>query len=244
MSDFDPSPAILPLELADLTFEVNGRRLVDGISARLEAGPRTLILGANGAGKSLILRLAHGLLQPTAGSVRWCGPGAANAPRRQAMVFEETVLLRRSAAANVEYALAIHGVDRQTRRARVAEVLARTGLTALAGRPARVLSAGERQRLSLARAWALEPEVLFLDEPTASLDPSATRAVEDLIHGIGASDTKIVMTSHDLAQARRLADEVWFLHAGKLLERAPAQAFFERPESDPGRAFLRGELLW
>jgi tungstate transport system ATP-binding protein len=144
----------------------------------------------------------------------------------------------------VEYALAIHGVDRQTRRARVAEVLARTGLTDLAGRPARVLSAGERQRLSLARAWALEPEVLFLDEPTASLDPSATRAVEDLILSIGASDTKIVMTSHDLAQARRLADEVWFLHAGKLLERAPAQAFFERPESAPGRAFLRGELLW
>jgi tungstate transport system ATP-binding protein len=210
-------PSILPLELSDVVYQARGRRLVDGVSARLEAGPRTLILGANGAGKSLTLRLAHGLLEPTSGSVRWCGPGAADARARQAMVFERAVLLRRSAAANVDYALAVRGVPRAERRGRVNEMLDKTGLSSLAERPARVLSAGEQQRLAVARAWSLDPEVLFLDEPTAALDPSATRAVEELILAIAAADTKIVMTTHDLAQARRLADEV---------------------------AFLRGELLW
>jgi tungstate transport system ATP-binding protein len=126
----------------------------------------------------------------------------------------------------------------------VAEVLEKTGLSALADRPARVLSAGEQQRLAVARAWVLAPEVLFLDEPTAALDPSATRSIEELIEAIAAADTKIVMTTHDLAQARRLADEVLFLHRGVLIERTPAQHFFERPESEEARAFLRGELLW
>jgi tungstate transport system ATP-binding protein len=237
-------PSILPLELSNLVYAVRGRRLVDGVSARLEAGPRTVILGANGAGKSLTLRLAHGLLEATSGSVRWCGSGAAEARTRQAMVFERPVLLRRSAAANVDYALAVRGVPRADRRDRVREMLGKTGLSALAERPARVLSAGEQQRLALARAWSLRPEVLFLDEPTAALDPSATRAVEQLILTIAAADTKIVMTTHDLAQARRLADEVIFLHRGALLERAPAKAFFEQPKSLEAQAFLRGELLW
>jgi tungstate transport system ATP-binding protein len=107
-----------------------------------------------------------------------------------------------------------------------------------------VLSAGEQQRLAVARAWVLAPEVLFLDEPTAALDPSATRSIEELIEAIAAADTKVVMTTHDLAQARRLADEVLFLHRGVLIERTPAQDFFERPESEEARAFLRGELLW
>jgi tungstate transport system ATP-binding protein len=236
--------SILPLELDQLGYEVGGQRLIDELSVCLEAGPRTLILGANGAGKSLTLRLAHGLLAPTSGAVRWCGSGGANARWRQAMVFERPVLLRRSAAANVDYALGLRGMPRRRRRACVAEVLEKTGLSALADRPARVLSAGEQQRLAVARAWVLAPEVLFLDEPTAALDPSATRSIEELIEVIAAADTKIVMTTHDLAQARRLADEVLFLHRGALIERTPAKHFFERPESEPARAFLRGELLW
>lgn len=243
-SKAEDGASILPLELDRLSYEVGGRRLIDQVSVCLEAGPRTLILGANGAGKSLTLRLAHGLLAPTSGAVRWCGGGGADARWRQAMVFERPVLLRRSAAANVDYALGLRGVPRRRRRARVAEVLEKTGLSALADRPARVLSAGEQQRLAVARAWVLAPEVLFLDEPTAALDPSATRSIEELIQVIAAADTKIVMTTHDLAQARRLADEVLFLHRGALIERSPAKHFFERPESEPARAFLRGELLW
>ncbi|MBW2275655.1 MAG: ATP-binding cassette domain-containing protein [Deltaproteobacteria bacterium] len=236
--------SILPLELRDVSYGVREQLLLKAIRLRLEAGGMSVILGPNGAGKSLTLRLAHGLIEPTSGRVCWLGAGAAEAALRQAMVFERPVLLRRSAAANVDYALALHGVGRAARRLRVAEVLEKTGLAAIAQRPARVLSAGEQQRLTLARAWALSPEVLFLDEPTAALDPTATRSVEAIIENIAASGTKIVMTTHDLGQARRLADEVVFLARGELLEHTPAAEFFEAPRSAEAQAFLKGELLW
>ena len=119
-----------------------------------------------------------------------------------------------------------------------------TGLSPLANTSARVLSIGEQQRLALARAWALRPQVLFLDEPTASLDPAATRAVEEIVMRIHASGTKIVMTTHDLAQALRLAEEVVFLHRGRLIEHAPASEFFRAPRTAEAQAFVRGELLW
>jgi tungstate transport system ATP-binding protein len=240
--------SMLPLELREVGFAVAGQALLRGISCRIEAGAPSVVVGPNGAGKSLTLRICHGLLAPTSGEARWLGvDGASTDPSlrgRQAMVFERPVLLRRTAAANIEYALALAGVPRAERAARVADVLARTGLAALAGRRARVLSAGEQQRLALARAWAREPEVLFLDEPTAALDPSATRAVEQLITDIAAAGTKIVMTTHDLGQARRLAGEILFLCGGELVERAPAAKFFEAPESPEARSFVQGELLW
>lgn len=233
--------AILPLGVRDLVYEAGGRRLIDGLSFDLEAGLRSVILGSNGAGKSLTLRLCHGLLWPTAGSVRWMGP--APAPHEhQAMVFQHPVMLRRSVVANLAYALACYGVARRARRARVEEALDSTGLAALAHAPARVLSVGEQQRLALARAWILRPEVLFLDEPTASLDPAATRAVEEIIMAIDAAGTKIVLTTQDLGQARRLAQEVLFLHRGRLIERAEAGRFFARPTTPEARAFIAGEL--
>ena len=240
------SPSILPLQLDGLSYSVGGERLVDGISVRVEAGPRTVILGHNGAGKSLLLRLCHGLLTPSAGRVIWSdhGLGAAWVERRQAMVFQHPVVLRRSARANVTYGLALAGVSWRERRRQAEEALAEVGLAELADRPARALSGGERQRLALARAWALHPEVLFLDEPTASLDPAATRAVETVIAAFDMAGTKIIMTTHDLGQARRLADEVLFLHKGRLLEHAPATEFFERPRTPEGRAYIAGELVW
>jgi tungstate transport system ATP-binding protein len=235
---------ILPLELDHLAFETVGKRLIDGISLILGGGPRTIILGPNGAGKSLLLRLCHGLLQPTSGTIRWRGPGASGNGRRQAMVFQHPVMLRRSAAANIDYALRLKSIPRGLRRARVREVLDDTGLADLAHRPARTLSIGEQQRLALARAWAAAPEVLFLDEPTANLDPSATRAIEDAIAAIDLTGTKIVMTTHDLGQARRLADEIVFLHRGRLLEQRPATEFFARPATPEAAAFIEGRLLW
>ncbi len=251
MSEPTPQTSILPLALEDLSYEVAGRRLLDGVGTRIDAGAPTVVLGPNGAGKSLLLRLAHGLIEPSEGRARWCGvtrsdagPAERVARRRQAMVFERPVHLRRSAAANIEYSLVLRGVARGERRRRVAEVLAKTGLTGLAGRSARVLSAGEQQRLALARAWVIEPEVLFLDEPTAALDPAATRAIETLIQAVSDSGTKIIMTTHDLGQARRLAGDILFLCAGRLLERADAAQFFDSPESDEARAFLRGDLVW
>jgi tungstate transport system ATP-binding protein len=202
-------------------------------------------MGPNGAGKSLLLRLLHGLLRPSAGQVRWNGrPPDRAVRRRQAMVFQKPVLLRRSAAANVAYALRVHGgLSGTERRQRVAQVLDQAGLGALAKRSARVLSGGEQQRLALARAWATRPEVLLLDEPTANLDPAGAHAVERLIAEIRARGTKIVLTTHDLGQARRLGDEVLFLHRGRLVEQTPAATFFERPQSEQARAFLAGELV-
>jgi len=234
---------ILPLDLAGVGFEAGGRRLIHDLSARFAAGPRSIVLGPNGAGKSLLLRLCHGLLRPTQGHITWAGATTRDTRRRQAMVFQRPVLLRRSAMANVAYPLALRGVARGERRARAAQALKRAGLSALAERPARVLSGGEQQLLAIARAWVTEPEILFLDEPTSSLDPAATRAVEALILMVHAAGTKIVMTTHDLGQARRLGDEVLFLHGGRLIERGPAEAFFADPQTAEAAAFIKGDLL-
>ncbi|MBL6928246.1 MAG: ATP-binding cassette domain-containing protein [Rhodospirillales bacterium] len=235
---------ILPLHVADLTFSVGGANLIDGISFALEAGPRTIVLGPNGAGKSLLLRLCHGLIKPSSGEVTWKGANGSDPARHQAMVFQRPVMLRRTVSANVEYALGLRGISHSDRREKIDEVLSRTGLQKFARTPARVLSFGEQQKLALARAWALNPQVLFLDEPTASLDPAGTRAVEQIIAAIHKGGTKIVMTTHDLGQARRLGDEILFLHQGKLIEKTEAQSFFERPASNLGQAFLNGDLLW
>jgi tungstate transport system ATP-binding protein len=232
---------ILPLAVESLRFEAGGKTLIKDISFRLEAGARTIILGSNGAGKSLLLRHCHGLITPSAGRVIWSGDGDPS--RAQAMVFQRPVMLRRSALANIVYALAAHDVPRSEREPRAIEALKLAKLGRVADRPARVLSGGEQQRLALARAWAVRPEVLFLDEPTASLDPVATRGVEDLIAAIHAAGTKIVMTTHDLGQARRLADEVIFLDRGRLLEQSKAADFFKLPQSETASAFLAGELI-
>jgi len=239
-----PQPNILPLKVDNISFEGGGKRLIKDLSHSFNAGPRTVILGPNGAGKSLFLRLCHGLLQPSAGKVHWQGELGDTPIPHQAMVFQRPVMLRRTVAANAGYALALRGIPRSERRDRVADALQRTGLTRLADSPARVLSFGEQQKLALARAWALRPRVLFLDEPTASLDPAATHTIEDVIAAFHDAGTRIIMTTHDLGQARRIADEVMFMHRGRLLEFSPAEKFFTGPENDLAQAFLRGELLW
>ncbi|MFO0144758.1 MAG: ATP-binding cassette domain-containing protein, partial [Betaproteobacteria bacterium] len=169
---------------------------------------------------------------------------AGDAARRQAMVFQRPVMLRRSVLANAVYPLKLAGIAAAEREPRARAALEMVGLAALADRPARRLSGGEQQRLALARAAALSPEVLFLDEPCASLDPTATRAVEEIVGTLAARGTKIVMTTHDLGQARRLAGEVLFLNRGRLREQTPAAAFFNQPASPEAAAFLRGELVW
>jgi tungstate transport system ATP-binding protein len=223
---------ILPLRLEGVSF----RDIIAPLSLELAAGPSTIILGANGAGKSVLMRLMHGLLEPSAGKVRW------NSAGRQAMVFQRPVMLRRSALANVVYALEAAGAAQAEKIAM--DALEEVGLAHLARRPARVLSGGEQQRLALARAWALHPEVLFLDEPTANLDPGATREIENLIKAFDAAGTKIVMSTHSLGQARRLGDEVIFLHQGRVAERAAIDRFFPQPASPEAAAFVKGELPW
>lgn len=236
--------SILPLQLRDVALSIDGGELLREISLQLESGPRTIVLGANGAGKSLLLRVCHGLIGPSRGAVEWANATWDGRRKRHAMVFQKPILLRRSVQANVAYALKLMGMAHAERATRVHESLDLVGLTEFAARPARQLSGGEQQRLALARAWAMAPEVLFLDEPTASLDPGATQSVERIIGEIHASSTKIVMTTHDLPQARRLADEVVFLHRGAILEQSPADRFFANPQSDTAKAFLEGKLVW
>jgi tungstate transport system ATP-binding protein len=231
---------ILPLRAEGLGFSAGVIAILSDVSLTLEAGSPSIIVGPNGAGKSVLLRLLHGLLAPSTGRVLWAGDAA----RRQAMVFQRPVLLRRSVLANAVYPLKLAGVAAAEREPRARAALEMVGLTALADRPARRLSGGEQQRLALARAAALSPEVLFLDEPCASLDPTATRAVEEIVGTLAARGTKIVMTTHDLGQARRLAGEVLFLNRGRLREQTPAAAFFNQPATPEAAAFLRGELVW
>jgi tungstate transport system ATP-binding protein len=223
-----------------LGFSAGGIAILSEVSLTLEAGSPSIIVGPNGAGKSVLLRLLHGLLAPSTGRVLWAGDAA----RRQAMVFQRPVLLRRSVLANAVYPLKLAGVAAAEREPRARAALEMVGFAALADRPARRLSGGEQQRLALARAAALSPEVLFLDEPCASLDPTATRAVEEIVGTLAARGTKIVMTTHDLGQARRLAGEVLFLNRGRLREQTPAAAFFNQPATPEAAAFLRGELVW
>jgi tungstate transport system ATP-binding protein len=242
MSDtLNNKPSILPLVLDGVTFEAGRLELIKSISVRFESRARSIIIGPNGAGKSLLLRLCHGLIEPSRGTVSWRGEAARHA---QAMVFQRPVMLRRSVTANVEYGLKLRGVAKSDRRELIDEALERTGLRRRADAPARSLSIGEQQRLAVARAWALRPQVLFLDEPTASMDPAATYDFETVLDTIHKAGTKIIMTTHDLGQARRLADEILFLFRGRLLEHAPASEFFDQPKNDLAQAFLRGDLLW
>lgn len=235
---------IWPLVFDNVRFEVGGKSLIDGLSLTLSPGDRTIVMGPNGAGKSLFLRLLAGLLQPASGGITYGGSAAdSTVLRRIAVVFQRPVMLRRSVAANLRHALATYGVPRAERARRIDELLALAGLQDLADRPARVLSGGEQQRLAMVRALGAEPELLLLDEATASLDPQATAAIEELIGRAAAKKVKIVMVTHDRGQAQRLADEVLFIHRGRLAERADAAAFFSRPASAEAQAYLEGRLL-
>ena len=228
----------LPITLKDVSVRAGAAAIIDGLTLEIAPGAPTILIGPNGAGKTSLLRLAMGLLAPSAGRIDWAG---RTTPRgeRLAMVFQRPVMLRRSAAANVAYALR----DRGRRAERIDDLLGRVGLASLARRPARRLSGGEQQRLALARALAREPEILFLDEPTASLDPASTKAVEDIVGGIAKTGIKIVMATHDLGQARRVGGEIVFLLRGRLAERAPAEQFFRAPQTPEGAAFLRGDIV-
>lgn len=237
-------PAVLPLSLEGVSFDAGGRRILHCISAVFEPGPRSIIIGPNGAGKSVLMRICHGLLAPSAGTVRWACALPSSGPRHQAMVFQRPVMLRRSALDNLLYGLHCAGRAGEAAMARAREALELVGLSDRASRPARVMSGGEQQRLALARAWAIAPQVLFLDEPTASLDPGAAREVEAVISAIHGAGTKIIMTTHNLGQARRLGDEVLFLDGGRLVERAPAATFFTHPGTPEAAAFIKGELPW
>ncbi len=233
---------MFPLRIADLRFVPEGRTVLAGVNLELSGEGISVILGPNGAGKTLLLRLLAGLLPAHGGSFDW--GGAARPDGRLAMVFQHPMLLRMSVFTNVEFALRPQPLGRSERRARTENALERVGLAHRARDCARLLSGGERQRLALARAWAMQPRLLLLDEPTASLDPSATEAVERIVREIRTEGAKVLMTTHNLGQATRLADDIIFLADGRVQEHESAQRFFARPQSPAARAYLQGELPW
>jgi tungstate transport system ATP-binding protein len=232
----------LPIVLEDAGVVVGQLTILNDIALTFAAGAPTVLVGPNGSGKTTLLRLAMGLLAPSRGRVTWGGRIDAASTRR-GIVFQRPVMLRRSAEGNIRYALSAAGLARSERAARAAELLALVGLSELGDRPARKLSGGEQQRLALARALAKEPQVLFLDEPTASLDPAASKAVEDVIRAVTARGIKVVMATHDLGSARRLAGDVVLLHRGCIVEAADAATFFANPATREAHSFVAGELL-
>jgi len=238
----DPAPPLL--QVRGLTMSIGERVLIDSIDCVLESGSRTVVLGPNGAGKSVFLRLLCGLMKPDSGSIIWQGQAIGPAVCRcLAMVFQHPVLLRRSVAANLDFALSNSGLDATTRKQRVAKGLQLSRLQAASTQPARLLSGGEQQRLALARALITRPEVLLLDEPTASLDPASVQAVETMIEAAHNQGIKIIFVTHDVGQVRRLADEVLFIHRGMITEQTPVKYFLSNPASQAASDYLAGRLI-
>jgi len=230
----------LPIEFEGVSYGAGQTAILHDVSLTLGPGAPTALIGPNGSGKTTLLKLAMGLNQPVSGRITR-GGRTNGAPLRRAFVFQKPAMLRRSAASNVAFALKAAG--RAANGVTIDMLLDQVGLRSLSARPARRLSGGEQQRLALARALARNPEVLFLDEPTASLDPSGTKAVEDIIARVAASGVKVVFSTHDLGQARRLASDIVFLVGGRVAEHASVQSFFTSPATSQGSAFVRGDLV-
>lgn len=233
-----PTDGMLPLLVHGLVLRFGETHVLDGVSLELGQAGCTVVMGPNGAGKSLFLKLLHGLIQPTSGQISWGGDAPENVMSRQALVFQKPVLLRRSVAANIDFVLKARGKD----RGRCNDLLEHVGLAHKASQPARLLSGGEAQRLALARALATDPEVLFLDEPTASLDPASVLAIEGIVGKARDRGVRIIFVTHDAGQARRMADDVVFLHRGRVAEHSPADEFFPEPRSFAARDYLDGKI--
>ncbi|HWH73137.1 MAG TPA: phosphate ABC transporter ATP-binding protein [Methylibium sp.] len=224
--------------LRNLGFRYGSHVALRGVDLEVRRGERIALVGANGSGKSTLLRVLHGLLPPGEGTREVHG-----APRL-AMLFQRPFLLRLSVQTNVRIALWLAGVRGTEARERCALALARVGLAQEARRPARALSGGQQQRLALARACALHPDVLLLDEPTASLDPHAKREVESLLDELAAQGMTLLLASHQLGQVKRFARRVVYLEHGRVCADLPVEDFFGGAAPPEARSFLKGELPW
>lgn len=234
--------SILPLTLDEIVLRRAGRIILGPLSWVLDGTGITVVIGPNGSGKTSFLRAMHGLERTNEGRLHWLA--ALDVVRaRQSFVFQTPILMRRSVVDCIAYPLLLDGVSRKIARARAAEEAAKVGLSALLDQPAQVLSGGEKQKLALARALVRGPEVLFLDEPCANLDGRATREIESILRAARDSGTRIVMSTHDHGQARRLADDILFLYNGRLVETGPKTVVMESPTTSEMTAFIKGDLL-
>lgn len=233
---------LLPLTATGITVRRRGKTLLGPLDLTLGATGVTVVLGPNGAGKTTLLKALHGLERLNAGTVKWSiAPEAARA--RQAYVFQTPILLRRTVHANLAYPLALAGVSTMQANKAIEDWATRCGLHRMLERPASRLSGGEKQKLALARALIAAPDLLFLDEPCTNLDGRSTREIEALLLAAHSTGTRIILATHDLGQARRLADEVLFLKDGKIHESGPAETCFATPQTEALRAFLQGDIV-
>lgn len=234
--------SIFPMMASDLTVRRGGRLLLDGVSLSLTGEGVTIVLGPNGAGKSTLLKTLHGMQRLVKGSLAWAQPSGA-AQERQAFVFQTPILMRRTVLDNVAYPLKVRGFGKREAREKAADWLRKVHLERALNQRAADLSGGERQKMALVRALIRDPELLFLDEPSANLDGRATREIEELLQETNAAGTRIIMATHDFGQARRLATDVVFLHKGQMLEHTPAEDFFTSPQTPQAQAFLNGDIV-
>ena len=233
----------LPLLMQDVTYKTQGAVLINNINLQITSSGSTIILGHNGSGKSLLLKLLHGVIQPSSGLVSWNNLTPITNQYWRTFLLQRPTFFNRSVLFNIEFVLRIADIPSNERKERYEQALEICGLTDLRNRSAHSLSGGELQKLSLARAWVLRPSVVLLDEPTVALDPPSVIGFEDIIQQFKQSHTKVIMTTHDLAQAKRLADEIVFIDRGEILEQSNAEKFFSGPTSSQAQNFISGKLL-
>lgn len=232
---------ISPIEIVNLSTKINNNLILDNISFEILDKSITAILGPNGAGKSVLLKTINGLVPISKGKITFNSQETSEAIRKkQAMVFQTPTLLRRSVLDNMEF---INKINKETNISDAKILLKKVGLDDFYNHPARLLSGGEKQRLSLARALLLKPKLLLLDEPTTNLDPYSLKLIEDLILEESIKGTSIILTTHDMAQAKRLASNIIFINKGKVLEQTEAKVFFRKPVTNEARKYLAGEIL-
>jgi len=232
----------MSVTLENVVVKRRGASILGPLNMALDDAGVTVVLGPNGAGKTTLLKVLHGVERVSRGRVTWSVPDDM-ARQSQAYVFQKPIMLRRSVAHNLAFPLQLLKWPKPTIAARVQDWSQRIGLHDALDQPATRLSGGEQQKLALARALIRDPQVLFLDEPCANLDGRSTREIEELLHASTAAGTRIIMTTHDLGQARRLASDVVFLLKGDVREHASATTFFDAPQTPEARAFLKGDII-
>lgn len=233
---------ILPLTITGAVVKRRGKTLLGPVDFTVSAQGSTIVMGPNGAGKTTLLRALHGLEKLSAGRVDWQVP-VAETLQRQAFVFQTPIMMRRSVRDNLAYPLILHGMPRAQAHAMAADWAARVGLRAAMDQQAPQLSGGEKQKLALARALMRNPDIVFLDEPCANLDGRSTREIETILKTAQVGGTRIIMSTHDIGQARRLASDIVFLMHGQIIETAQAQDFFDAPKTRQAAALLKGEIV-
>lgn len=234
--------SILPLKVDAISLRRGGRRILGPLSWVLEGTGITVLMGPNGSGKTSFLRAMHGLERINQGALVW-GAASDVVRARQSFVFQTPILMRRSVVECIAYPLLLDGISKTEARARAVEAAGRVGLGGVLDQPAQVISGGEKQKLALARALVRGPELLFLDEPCANLDGRSTIEIEAILIQARDAGTRIVMSTHDLGQARRLADDLLFLCNGLLIEAGPKSSVLKTPNTPEFKAFINGDLI-